>query len=99
GQACDLAPDVPCPDERAQSHAAEHQRESARQLVGLAANHQEREEQIEQRACECTSQDGQRRAPVCAIAMKPVTAPISITPSRPRFTTPARSPITSAIVA
>ena len=34
--------------------------------------------------------------PVCTMATKPTTAPISITPSRPRFTTPARSPITSA---
>ena len=37
--------------------------------------------------------------PVCTMVAKAATAPISITPSRPRFTTPARSPMISARVA
>ena len=37
--------------------------------------------------------------PVWTVVTKPVTAPTSITPSSPRFTTPARSLITSASVA
>ena len=92
GRPGDLAADVRTADQRAQPDAAEHEGEAAGELVRPPRDDEEREDQVEERRPRAPPP--RRRAPRCPCApgrRSPSTAPISITPSRPRFTTPARS--------
>jgi len=71
------------PDQGAQAHAAEHEGQAARQLVGLREMTRKAKTVLNRSPCQASREHPRRVDPVSTVVAKPVTAPMSMTPSIP----------------